>query len=361
MWILRTLKTWQIVVLVALIAGIAGGGYGIYKSVAGPSTTTTTSNTLYAQVSYDNISNSVTGSGNLEFAEEKELTLGSSKEVETVYVEEGDTVTKGQALATDTESALRSVSRAQATLSSAQIALHNCSDSSCIQQKGEAVLDAQYSLEDALEQLQSATLTAPFAGNVISVDMLAGEEGGSIVLVDPSAMELSAIVSEYDISQVEVGQQATISVDAFSDIELTGVVTSVSLLSQSSSGVVSYPVTIELTMPSDIQLRSGMSATATIITEQATDVLVVPNKAITGASTDNPTVTVAADDGTTATRAVTLGLVGDSYTEITGGLSYGDIVSYTASSTSTSSSSSSSGGFPGGGMPGDMPGGGIFP
>jgi uncharacterized membrane protein YgcG len=99
-----------------------------------------------------------------------------------------------------------------------------------------------------------------------------------------------------------------------------------------------------------------MSATATIITEQSTDVLIVPNRAITGASTTSPTVTVVADN-VSATRSVTLGLVGDSYTEVTSGLSYGEVVTYNASKTSTSSSSSSSGGFPSGGFPG----GGMMP
>ena len=64
-------------------------------------------------------------------------------------------------------------------------------------------------------------------------------------------------------------------------------------------------------------------------------------------------MTVVANNVST-TRSVTLGLVGDTYTEITSGLSYGDVVSYNASKTSTSSSSSSSsssGGFPSGGFP----------
>jgi macrolide-specific efflux system membrane fusion protein len=127
-------------------------------------------------------------------------------------------------------------------------------------------------------------------------------------------------------------------------------VTSVALTSQSISGVVSYPVVIQITVPTGIQPRSGMSATATIITEQATYVLIVPNKAITGASTASPTVTVVINNVSTA-RSVALGLVGDSYTEITSGLSYGDVVSYNASKTSSSSSSSSSSGFPSGGFP----------
>jgi macrolide-specific efflux system membrane fusion protein len=361
MQILRILKPWQITVLVVLIAGIAGGSYGIYKSVAGPAATTTSSNIRYAQVSYGNIFNSVSGSGNLVFSNETDLSFSTSGTVTSLTVKEGDTVTKGQTLACiDTASLILAYGEAYSNLLSAQMSLINTSDSNEITSRAIKVSSAEYQLEKAQKNLNEATLRAPFDGVVTTVNIKAGESSGSgtaIVIVDPSAMEVDAVVSEADVPQVEIGQQATVSIDALSDIEFSGTVTSLALTGQSSSGVVSYPVVIQITLPSGVQPRGGMSATATIITEQATNVLIVPNRAITGASTDNPTVTVVTNN-VSATRAVTIGLVGDSYTEITSGLSYGETVSYTISTTSSSSSSSSSGGFPGGGM---MPSGGMFP
>lgn len=364
MWILRILKPWQMAIVVVLMAGLAGGGYGIYKSIANPATAiTATSNILYTQVSYGNISNYVSGSGNLVFSNKTNLSFDSSGEVSYVRVKEGDTVTQGQELASiDTSSLMQAYNEAYNSYLSAQNSMSNEGNTSDILARALKVSSAEYKLEEAQKNLNGAYLRAPFNGVVTEVNIKAGESSGSgtaITIVDPSDMELSAIVSEYDISQVEVGQQATISVDAFSDVEFTGAVTSVSLLGQSSSGVVSYPVTIKLTtIPSEVQLRDGMSTTATIITEEATNVLILPNKAITGSSSGNPTVTVVANDGTSSTRAITIGLVGDSYTEITGGLSYGETVSYTASTTSSSSSSGSSSGFPGGGI---MPDGGMMP
>ena len=365
MKVLKTLKTWQIAVLVVLIAGIAGGGYGVYESVAGTGTATTSSNTRLVQVSYGNISNTVSASGNLAFSDEADLSFSSSGTVAYVYVKEGDNVTKGEALASiDTSSLILAYSQAEESLLSAQYSLQqvqegNSSTYNDILSKSLQITQAEYQLEQAQENLNGATLTSPFDGVVTAVNINAGEPAGSgtaISIVDPSAMEVDAVVDETDVPNVQVGEQATVSVDALPDVDFTGVVTSVSLIGKSSSGVVSYPVVIQMTVPSGVQPLSGMSATATIITEQATNVLVVPNRAITGASTESPTVTVVVNN-VSATRPVTLGLVGDTYTEITSGLSYGDVVAYNASTTSSSSSSSSSrtssgfssGGFGGGG------------
>jgi multidrug efflux pump subunit AcrA (membrane-fusion protein) len=96
MKVLKTLKTWQIIVLVVLIAGIAGGAYGGYTAVAGPKTTTTSTNVRYVQVTYSNISNTVSASGNLAFSNEDTLSFNSSGTVLYVNVAVGDNVTEGE-------------------------------------------------------------------------------------------------------------------------------------------------------------------------------------------------------------------------------------------------------------------------
>jgi multidrug efflux pump subunit AcrA (membrane-fusion protein) len=117
---------------------------------------------------------------------------------------------------------------------------------------------------------------------------------------------------------------------------------------------VSYPVTIKLTVPSGVQLRQGMSATATVTTQEVDNVLLVPVAAVSGSSTNNPSVTVMVN-GVPEVRAVKVGESNDQYTQILSGLSAGDevVVAYTSSSSSSSSSSSGGigiGGFGGGGI-----------
>jgi len=263
----------------------------------------------------------------------------------------------------------KAVLDAQQNLVSAQEALANMTvDPLEVALKQSNLNSANATLDNALTQLESAKegypVVAPFDGVVAEVDVAPGDDVNAntvvLKLVDPSVFEVSATVDEVDISQVQQGQEATISLDALTDVELSGNVSSISAFANSQSGVVSYSVTILVTgIPSGVQLREGMSATATITNQLATDVLLVPTRAISNSST-NPTVTVMVN-GAPEVRAVTVGQSNDEYTEIVSGLNAGDevVVTSTSSTSSSSSSSSSSqggftvtggGGFPGGGM-----------
>jgi multidrug efflux pump subunit AcrA (membrane-fusion protein) len=81
-----------------------------------------------------------------------------------------------------------------------------------------------------------------------------------------------------------------------------------------SQGVVNYPVTVRITN-ADEDIRPGMTASVTIIVDQVDDVLVVPNKAIR-TSSGQRMVTVLFE-GQQITVPVTVGLVGDSMSEVT--------------------------------------------
>jgi HlyD family secretion protein len=217
--------------------------------------------------------------------------------------------------------------------------------------------EAQAALDEATEKLEMATIVAPFSGVVTSVNVKAGGSVTASQIVievqDTSTVEVSAILDEIDVSQVERGQAVSIYLDALPDTELTGEVSYIATSAQTQSGVVTYPVTIRVDVPSGIQLREGMSATASIVVESAVNVLIIPTQAISG-STSNPVVSVMVDDEIQQ-REVTLGISDGSWTEVTGGLQETDLVvlTYSTSSTTTSTGSQS---IPGGGI---MPGGGT--
>ena len=67
-----------------------------------------------------------------------------------------------------------------------------------------------------------------------------------MLLTDPTALELTIEVAEIDIPQVQIGQPASIAIDAFTGKTYGGTVESISFTSDSSSGLVNYPVTIQL-------------------------------------------------------------------------------------------------------------------
>ncbi|MDQ3247587.1 MAG: efflux RND transporter periplasmic adaptor subunit, partial [Chloroflexota bacterium] len=140
---------------------------------------------------------------------------------------------------------------------------------------------AQLSLESALVDLEEAhanlakaTVVAPVAGTVLSVAAEIGQRAnrGEIVvtLADTTQLQLTINVADVDISQVSVGQAATVEIDAFADESFAGEVAYITPASDSTSGVVNYPVTIRLTDTALTGVRPGMKAVATLADTNAT-------------------------------------------------------------------------------------------
>ena len=115
---------------------------------------------------------------------------------------------------------------------------------------------------------------------------------------DLKKMELHVSVDEADIGSVEVGQQATFSVDAFPNREFRAKITQVYFASNNTqksasssssqgsgassataTGVVTYETVLEVDN-SDLLLRPGMTATAEIVTTNIQGATLVPNAAL---------------------------------------------------------------------------------
>lgn len=320
---------------------------GAVLAVGGSGGTEAAATTRTVTVKRGVVQSTVSGSGTLAAARDRELAFSSAGTVEDVLVGAGDRVVKGQVLA-------------------------------------------------RLETSDGTTkrLRAPFAGTIASVGVGEGDTvggassssaqsagGGSssdtttaFELVSLEAYDMTVSLSESDIGKVEKGQAATVTVAATGD-ELAARVKHVSLLpassssdtsgaSSSSSSAVSYSVTLELTQ-SAADLKPGMSSSADIVTAETTG-LTVPTAALRGNQ-----VTVVAGGKKTATQVQT-GTPGDSVTEIVSGLKAGQTVQVTSVSAAAGASSSSDddqdsdqqgnraggfGGFNGGGPPGGGAGG----
>ena len=138
-------------------------------------------------------------------------------------------------------------------------------------------------------------------------------------------MELQISVDEIDIPSVKLNQRAIINVDALPDFEFEGEVTSIGLLPTVEAGLTSYDVTIGLSVPENVELKVGMSATADIVITKRNDVLLVPSRAIKEDGQGNPVVKVMIDDQIQE-KAVVTGISDDIQTEIVSGLKEGDRV-----------------------------------
>ena len=188
---------------------------------------------------------------------------------------------------------------------------------------------AKQSREHAQKQLDRATITAPFTGKIASVYI---DEGDTILtttqiahLIAPHRMELKVQMDEIDIPEVKPGQRAIIDVDALPALPLEGKVSFISLLPTVESGVIVYDVTTDFAVPEGAGLRAGMSATADIIINDRSNVLMVPNRAIKEDSEGKPVVKVMVNEQIEE-RIIVTGISDDFQTEIIDGLEEGEVV-----------------------------------
>jgi HlyD family secretion protein len=217
-------------------------------------------------------------------------------------------------------------------------------------------------------QRSKATQLSPLNGVVADIPTRVGEYAVSqlsstplMTIADMSTINVEVNVDETEISNVEVGQQAKVKVDALGDKEIVAVVTQKNPLAVSKSdtqGGLSnrvnvqeakeFKVTVELRdMPDEIRngLRPGMSATATITTKTKNNVIAVPLEAIVEKAPPSPSPTAAGSAPTPAPASgekpksvkgvyllegnkvrfieVTTGITGEADIEVTSGVKAG--------------------------------------
>jgi HlyD family secretion protein len=145
------------------------------------------------------------------------------------------------------------------------------------------IRQAEVSLELAQLDVQKATLRAPINATVAEVNLKVGEEPDTaqpdIVLADLSSFYVDVTVDEIDVANLELAQPVNLTLDALPELELSGLVETISPLSSAESAVTSYNVRIE-TQADNPRVRSGMSANADIVVAQKDDALIVPRRAV---------------------------------------------------------------------------------
>lgn len=150
-----------------------------------------------------------------------------------------------------------------------------------------AVAEARAVVSSDQTTLEKATIRSPIDGVVLARQVEPGQTVAATfqapvlftIAENLSQMELEVDVDEADVGQVQEGQRATFTVDAYPDRTYPARVGRLRLGAQTVEGVVSYVA--ELTVENDdLSLRPGMTATALIETARREDVLLVPNAAL---------------------------------------------------------------------------------
>jgi RND family efflux transporter MFP subunit len=216
-----------------------------------------------------------------------DLSFVISAPVKEVDVKEGDKVSAGQKLfVLDTPDLEYAVTGAKADLRSAQdyAALQHYFRKTLIgsnfvstngapelRQKADSkVQQEQAALESSIAALAQGTLSAPYDGTVVSINVVPGElvQPGQVVAVigDLSHLQIETTdLSERAIANVRIGQTASIRLKAFAQ-DLTGKVIMIAPMGVEYKGDIVYKVTIELEQP-PVGLLWGMSGDVDIQTK----------------------------------------------------------------------------------------------
>lgn len=191
---------------------------------------------------------------------------------------------------------------------------------------GAALEEAEANLAAARDELDASRLTAPIPGIVASVSTQEGETVAAsfaaptfVTIVDLDRLEVQAYVDETDIGRVEVGQQATFTVDTYPDTEFEGRVTAIQPAAEVRDSVVNYVARITIDDEQGRELRPEMTTTVEIRLASRQDVLVVPSEAVRR-ERGRRFVLVKGPGGDPVRRWVGTGWKDATHTQIMGGL-----------------------------------------
>lgn len=149
------------------------------------------------------------------------------------------------------------------------------------------VKQRQAQLGQAKVDLGRTELRAPVDGIVIKRSVEPGQTVAAslqapemfVIARNLSDMQVETAIDEADVGRLQVGQEATFTVDAFPGKRFKGSVMQVRKAAQVVSNVVSYTVVVSATNP-DLILLPGMTANVRIVTAQKDKVLKVANAAL---------------------------------------------------------------------------------
>jgi membrane fusion protein, macrolide-specific efflux system len=350
-------------VLALALVGAAGFGGLLYVRDDGSSSDGDASTTATAQVM--DVVQTVSASGSAAPQSTAYSSFGSDGTVAKVTAEVGDRVRKGQVLARAKGSSARlALTSAEAAYANAETSYDDALDAAdgdtsdpAVGSAYAALLQAQVALRQAKQAVSGLVLRAPISGTLMSIGSVGDAttssaasdssdtsgDTGFATIAKTQKFVVTGDFSETDTAKLKVGQHASVTFNAMPGRSFGATVTGIDLESTTTDNVVSYGVEVLVADP-PARLRSGQTGTVTVTTGRANNALAVPSAAVATAGGVS-TVDLVTDTGTQTTTVET-GLEGDSYTEITSGLSAGDTVRITL--TGVGDNGFPTDGFPGG-------------
>ena len=206
-------------------------------------------------------------SGTFKSSAEQTVTANLTGDVYALNYKVGDRVNKGDVIfRIDYDNSYSSVKNAKNSLS-----------------------DARKNLKSLYDDLEDYSIKAPIDGKIVQKNYKQGEKIDNnsssstkplAIISDLSILTFDMNIDELDIANIEVGQEVSITADAYEGEEFSGIVDKVSVVGTSSQGVTSYPVTVIVNSDNKDKLIPGMNVSASIVIEKVENVLRIPVSAL---------------------------------------------------------------------------------
>lgn len=359
---MKKLKKWQLVSLIGAVAVIVLGSIFYMFLSGGSSDQAAAESTIMVQQAKEgSVASSVLLSGNVSANKEQYVYYDGTKgDLEDVLVNVGDQVTAGQALvkyksaeaqsAYDTAS--RAVSKADRQLSDLQTYGVTVETTGDEETDGNTVASAQRSVDsqaadlrdaraDAVDNMNKAqaaldalTVTSTADGTVVEVNRdvsksTTGSNQTLVHIVSNGNLQVKGELSEYNLANISVGQEVTITSKVYPDKKWTGQISYISSYPKegqqaapaagtggTASGSASkYPFTVDIT--SEIgELKQGFSVNIEL--KSNTRGILVPVNSLVSDGEKNYVWTL--DKGIAKKVEVTLGSADAENQEISSGL-----------------------------------------
>jgi RND family efflux transporter MFP subunit len=199
-----------------------------------------------------------------------------------------------------------------------------------IDQANIAIQQAQVQVDQAAKVLADMSLTAPSDGLVSAVNVQVGSVVSpalpAVQITNISPLHVTVQVDEVDVHKIREGLSAKVKVDALPGIELPATLELIALVGTNDNGIINYDVQVRLDA-NDSRVLTGMTAEASVVVEQKSNVLSVPNEYIRlDRQHDNAYVNLVDKNGHLQEIEVTLGLQGDDASEVVSGIQKGDVL-----------------------------------
>lgn len=326
-------KYWIVIIIVLVIIG--------FFFVRSQKPTTTKKPSHYT-VKRQTLTQSLTLSGKIDASEKAALRFQTSGRLSWVGVKEGEKVTKYQSLASLDQ---RDVKAALQKKLNTYLETRYTFDQTKEDYRDEIVDDplkrildkSQLGLSSSVLDveiqnlaIEYANLWTPIAGIVTSIGTkIAGinitPAAAEFNVVNPESVYLSVTADQSEVSKIREGMTANLTFDAYPEEELVGSVSAIAFTPKAGESSTVYEIKVLLpTVNTEYKYRIDMTADALFTLVEKPNSLAIPTSAIT--SKDGKHTVQKVTGKSTTTVPVTLGDEYDQMTEITSGLSEGDVI-----------------------------------